>query len=529
MALAMESGGRFRLVARATGLSFGLSLGLAFGLAAALLVSAAPPASADVVVTNDGTTYEGKVVSQDDQKVVVETTFEGTKELPRSAVKSVDTTVPPLRFQLGYRLEQAGKDVHALLDVLAWAKSKGFSKDLDVIWIKVLEADPKNVKAHKALGHVFEGGKWMTAEEKAKRDKEMEEAQHRAKGLVPYEGRWVTPEEKAALEKGLVRDGNDWVTEEEFHARRGETKVDGAWVRVGEAEAKARAEKLSKQLGATLTALWSPHVDVFHELRPEDAEAVRVGAEKAWDAFAAVLRPGEGDKLRGLRVQVFLFEKAPAYARHVEAFGKEVDSESQSPGWSKSVTRQTSWWWLQTTPAVSAYLFPNTPKALTSRIAHSLSYVWLDLYHRKRFANLWLQEGVAYAVELRALGYSQAYTVGKSGSAGTDPAIWQDAGKWKDSLRALVAASQDTPAGSMLKVPFTGGFSLPDLVKAWSLVEFLLKKDPAKFKALVDATTIRAKPTEPERTDEDALREVYGMDGRALESAWRAWAQAGFP
>jgi hypothetical protein len=438
--------------------------------------------------------------------------------------------VPPLRFQLSYRLDQAGKDVQALLDVVAWAKSKGFTKDVDVIWNKVLEADPKNVKAHKALGHVLDGGKWMTPEEKAAHDKEMDDAQHRAKGLVPYEGRWVTPEEKAALEKGLLRDGNEWVTEEEFHARRGETKVDGAWVRVGEKEAKARAEKLTKDLGSTMTALWGPHVDVFHELRPEDAQAVLTAAEKSWDAFASLLHPGDDDKLRGVRVQVFLFEKAPAFARHVEAFGKEVDSESQSPGWSKSVTRQTSWWWLAGTPAVSAYLFPNTTKALASRIAHSLAYVWLDLYHRKRFASLWLQEGLAYAVEVRALGYSQAYTVGKSGGAGTDPAVWQDAAKWKDSLRALVTASQDTPAGRLMKVSYAElSFSLPDLVKSWSLVEFLLKKDASKFKAFVDATTLRAKPTEPERTDEDALHEVYGMDARALETAWRSWAQAGFP
>src|SRR5205085_7069030 len=139
----------------------------------------------------------------------------------------------------------------------------------------------------------------------------------------------------------------------------GETKVDGKWIRVGEAEGKARAEKLSKDLASPITALWGPHVDVFHELRPEDAQGVLDAAEKAWPAFASLVHPTDADGLRGLRVQVYLFQKAPAYARHVEVFGKEVDSETQSPGWSKSVTRQTCWWWLASVPAVGAYLFPN--------------------------------------------------------------------------------------------------------------------------------------------------------------------------
>src|SRR5438552_5038461 len=104
---------------------------LAGALVAALAAVPAGRAAGDVVTTKDGKTYEGKVVSQDDAKVVVETTFDGAKELPRADVKSVDTTTPPLRDQLAYRAGQAKGDAPALVELTAWAKSKGFSKEID--------------------------------------------------------------------------------------------------------------------------------------------------------------------------------------------------------------------------------------------------------------------------------------------------------------------------------------------------------------------------------------------------------------
>lgn len=500
--------------------------------AAAALAAGSAPALAHVVVTTDGKTYEGKILSQDADKVVIETTFEGTKEIPKAQVKSVDDKVPPLRFQLGYRLEQAGKDVAALTDLAAWAKAKGFGKEVDVVWEKVVDADPKNVKAHKALGHVLVGAAWMTPEQKAAAEKAAEEAALRAKGLVPYQGRWVTPEEKEALEKGLMKDGDEWVSEDEWHRRRSETKVDGKWIRVGEEQGKARAAALSKALSVTLVPLWGPHVDVYHELKPEDGQAVLAAAEKAWDAFASIVKPGEKDGLLGLRVEVACFEKAPAYARYSQKFAdeNEVAKINGLENWATQAGRQRGWWWPHPTAATGQYFFPNTLKALQSGVAHNLVAVWLTRWRFNwQFSRSWLREGLAYAVEMRAIGYSQSYTVGKGGAAGADPATWQDSAKWKDSLKALVAASQDTPAGRLLPIKDEQNqLTLPDLVKCWSLVDFLAKRDPAKFRTFLAATKIRAKATENERTDEDALREAFGIDARALEAAWRAWVQAGF-
>src|SRR5262245_29640569 len=158
--------------------------------AAALFGVAVPRAAlSHEVKTKDGKTYEGTVVSQDDKTVVIETTFDGKKELARVDVASVDTSISPLRDQLTFRLKDAA-DVAALGKVADWAKSKGWKPDsaeIKDVWTRVIKLDPHNARAHKALGHVQVGANWMTPEEKAAAEAAAHEAEMRAKGLVLYD------------------------------------------------------------------------------------------------------------------------------------------------------------------------------------------------------------------------------------------------------------------------------------------------------------------------------------------------------
>ncbi len=495
--------------------SFALAI-LALGLASV---------SADVVTTTDGKSYEGAVTSQEGGKVVIETTFDGTKEFARAEVKSVDTSAPPLRKQLAFRLEQA-KDVAALTALVDWAKAKGFKPELLDVWKKVLTVDPNHGKAHKALGHVLVGKVWMTPEEKAAADAAAQDAANRAKGLVPYQGRWVTPAEKEALEKGLLKDGDDWVTEDEFHRRRGESKVDGRWIRVGEAEAKARGAALSKELGLTLKVEWAPHVDFFHELEPADAKATLEATEKVALAFHRLLRPGPDDKLDGVRIGLHCFQKAPTYARFCEAFGKEADVAS-IPGletWARQAGRVRGFLWPKPGPVIGSYLFPYKPPELASYAAHAGALALLARYRYdyKKPAPGWLAEGLAYQLELEANGRTDTYNVLRAGVAGGgDPGPWMEFGKWKDALKAAVAATQDTPAPRLMAFS-DDQFQLPDLVKSWSLVTFLIRLDRAKFKTFVDGVKVR------DATVEQALKDAYNVDPRALEARWRAWVEGGF-
>ena len=62
-----------------------------------------------------------------------------------------------------------------------------------------------------------------------------------------------------------------------------------------------------------------------------------------------------------------------------------------------------------------------------------------------------------------------------------------------------------------------------ELVKSWSVVEYLIRADPAKFKAFVDGTKKKG------ADEEAALVAGAGADFRAVEQRWRAWVSGGFP
>lgn len=476
-------------------------------------------ATAHEVRTRAGKVLEGKIVSQDGDVVVIETTFDGRKEVPKADVAAVDTSSPPLREQLAFRID-AAKDVPALLAVHDWAKARGFKPELLDVWRKVLTVDPSYVRARKALGHVLVDKRWMTPEEKAAADAAAHEAAMKAKGLVLHEGRWVTPEEKDALEKGLVKDGDAWVTEEVFHARRGEKKVDGVWVRVGEAEGKARAAALTKALETPMVALWGPHVDLIHELGPDEAAAVLEAAEKVATGFDRLFRPGPEDKLDGLRVEVVVPHKAPTYARFVREFAREQEIEKMKglETWATSASKMKSFWWTDPRAAIGAFLFPNTLQVLKSTVAHSMTYVLLNRYRFNfRFSTPWLAEGLAYHLEIAGVGPSSAFTIGRAGiPGGGDPTAWQDTTRWPELLRGAVLSGQDTPLPRLV-LEKADGLSLVDLAKSWSVVDYLVRLDAAKFKAFVDGT--KAHRDDPE---EGALKAAYGFDFRTLETRWRA-------
>jgi hypothetical protein len=495
---------------------FGLAV---FGLAAVL----PRPALSDVVTTAGGEVHEGKVVEERPDAVVIDTTFHGRKEIARSDVKKVERS-PPLREQLAYRVGQA-KDAKGFLEVADWARAKGFQEETTDLLRRVIELEPQNARARKALGHVKVGATWMSPEEKAAADAAAVEAEMKAKGLVLHEGRWVTPKEKDALERGLRKDGDDWVTEEEYHRRRGEKKVDGKWVRVGEEEARARAKALSEAIGTPLTALWGPHVDLIHELKPADAQAVLDAAEKAHRVATALLDPDGIEAVSNVRVQVVLFDKATPYARFVERFAEEekIAKIPGQEGWARSASRQKSFWWPEPSAVTGHYLFPNPVKSLASNVVHNLALILLTRHRfNYRFASTWLQEGFAYHVETASLGYSDSYTIGARGSDAGDPAGWVDSKRWKESLRAAVAAAKDPSLARLAATPMDG-FGLVELVKAWSVVDLLVALDRAKFKRFVDATKVRGGGVE-----EEALKAAYDLDYRGLEQRWRQFVQAGF-
>ncbi len=499
-----------------------------FALAACLLL-ACGVASAHTVTTNDGTVYEGKILSQTDKEVVIETTFDGQKIIPRADVKAVNDGVPPLREQLAYRAKSAG-DVKGRWELYKWAKSKGFKKELTFILEAIVDLKPNDKKARKLLGHKKVDDQWMSPAEEKRYLKEKFEAEQRAKGLVPYEGGWVTPEERDAREKGLKKDGDDWVTEEEWYRRRGMQRVHGKWIKLGHREGKKISDKLRAEGRVKVAYHWSPHFDAHAEVKPELAKRILASSEKAYEVMRKTLRPTPDEYPEdnvGERMHLFLMKKLPGFVRLAKWFDKTYDVESLTPGWKSAIQRQHAWWHVQDIRAAGAYQFPNTDKTFVSNVVHNVGLLMLTRYKANyAFPSVWLREGFAYYVEMEALGYTQSFTLGRGGGSGGAAAgmkgpLWADSAKWRPALKDLVNQGQDPPLRRIAKMT-VDQFRYVELVKSWSIIEFLVKWDRKKFKAFIDLSKDRAK------TEEDALKEAYGVNYRKLDAKWRAYVSAGF-
>jgi len=493
-----------------------------------LALGGARAALAHTVTLQDGTVYEGKILSQSDTEVVIETTFDGQKILAKADVKAINDSVPPMREQLAYRAKTA-LDVKARWDLYKWAKQKGFVKELHYILEAIVDLKPTDKKARKLLGHKQVDGEWMTPAEEKVHLRAKFEAEQRAKGLVPYEGGWVTPEERDAREKGLKKDGDDWVTEEEWHKRRGERLVDGKWVKLGFEEGKELTQKLVREGRLKVAYHWGPHFDAHAEVKPELAKRILASCEKAFGVLRKTLKPTEDDYPETVdeRIHLFLCKKMPGYVRMSNWFDKTYDVNSLTPGWKTAIQRQHAWWHVQDIRATGVYQFPNTDKTYVSNVVHGAGLLLITRYKANyAFPSVWLREGFSYYLEMEALGYTQTFSLGSGGGtggagAGMKGPVWTDSAKWREALKKVVNEGNDPPLRRIAKMT-VDQTSYIQLVKSWSIVEFLIRWDAKKFKQFIDLSKDRSK------TEEEALKEAYGANYRKVDAKWRAYVSSGF-
>jgi hypothetical protein len=112
------------------------------------------------------------------------------------------------------RLEAAGDDVDALLEVAAWAKEQRMRKQARSTWERVVELDPENADARAGLGHEKYNGKWFESASKLKKYKRKHEKEMLEEhGKVLVDGEWVSADEGLRLKLGWRRgEEGRWLT-----------------------------------------------------------------------------------------------------------------------------------------------------------------------------------------------------------------------------------------------------------------------------------------------------------------------------
>jgi hypothetical protein len=156
-----------------------------------LLAVMAAAAGADTVLLKNGEKLEGKAELLEDGSVRLALSGGGSVTLAGDQYE--DVTFGPTTRELYEKKRQAaaraddeGAADHYLLG--RWCEAVGLKREAEEEFREALRIDPGHEGARLALGHVREGDGWLSPEE-----------YHRRRGEVRFEGRWVKKETKERL------------------------------------------------------------------------------------------------------------------------------------------------------------------------------------------------------------------------------------------------------------------------------------------------------------------------------------------
>ncbi len=200
---------------------------------------------ADVVYLNSGGKLEGRIVSQTETSIEVDVGA-GTLSFPMSAVERIEQGRSPLDDYDERASALAPDDLNGWLELARWASSEGLGTQSYRAYERVLELDPTNAEANRALGRVEVDGRWVSKEEA-----------YRARGYVNFEGQWMTPAEQEAIVRSREADR----AAEEARAQTAEAIARQADARAREAEAEAQQQSYQNPL---YWGTWGPGPAVWH-------------------------------------------------------------------------------------------------------------------------------------------------------------------------------------------------------------------------------------------------------------------------
>ena len=173
-------------------------------LACVAIGSSAGPSLADRITVRGGGQLKGKLIP--DGSHPGQFLFIGeVGKTPMVFKKDQVIQVVPEKSALDEYVVLLGKDhptAEAEFALGTWCEENKLADLAQLHYELAVKHDSTFEAAHRKLGHVLMGGRWLNAEE-------VKEAQ----GLIKYKGRWVTPEEKERREMlvATAAEGNSWV------------------------------------------------------------------------------------------------------------------------------------------------------------------------------------------------------------------------------------------------------------------------------------------------------------------------------
>jgi len=157
-------------------------------------------AQADVLKLRDGRQWEGTILSESSQEVVIRT-IGGPVTVPRNDIVAISRGPTRQQQYEERRRALAEGDVAGHLALARWCREQNLVAEARTEYEAVLTLDPENAEAHQALGHQQVDGRWLPFAEAMA-----------ARGLVEHDGRWLEPAEaeRAEKEQSLREEERQW-------------------------------------------------------------------------------------------------------------------------------------------------------------------------------------------------------------------------------------------------------------------------------------------------------------------------------
>jgi tetratricopeptide (TPR) repeat protein len=340
-------------------------------------------------------------------------------------------------------------------------KAKGFDEQATKSFERALLIDPQNDGANKGVGRVKVGMLWMTKEK------------------------------VAAIEKAA---GGEWLTSDTEYQ-------DG--------------------VGVKLHAIESPHFRLFDD----GDKAVLKEHIKALETLYVFFLADVGidpttDVFGGKKVDLVVVSDQPQWEKWVDQFSNSAD-----PQWTKESTTSRSYYLLRGgVKRVETAEHIDTRDPLLHHAAHFIGQaVWKSRHHA------WLDEGLAYYYTVRIQDTTRTSCLDKNvtGYGNNQEVIggdkdWAQSERWRDYLRQIVKAKADTELRKILMTPLAT-LKLPDSVKAWAFVSWLMEKEREQFIRFLEALR-----DDPELDQEKTFQELFGKGIEDIDNAWRDYALRAF-
>ena len=229
-----------------------------------LLIGVPAASRADVVFLKSGSRLEGRIVERTETSVEIDIGA-GSLTMPMSSVDRIEEGRSSLDDFDERARALSADDLDGWLELARWASRAGLGAQSRWAYEHVLEIDPEDPEANRAVGRVQVDGRWMTEDEA-----------YIAQGYVNFEGQWMTPAEQDAILRGREADQTAAATE----AMKADAEARQADAQAREAEARAREAEARAQYSTTMNPVywgsWGPGPSDFPR-NPLDREPSRAG------------------------------------------------------------------------------------------------------------------------------------------------------------------------------------------------------------------------------------------------------------